>query len=302
MPPDDQSRARILLVENDPWDAGLVQEALDELDERPHLNLLGRSVELFHAESLHEALLSASVEPYDLILLDLAAGGVSGLHPFLRLRDLAPATPFVILTVREEEILALTAMREGAAGYILKEDLDCLPLARTLRTAFERHQALLARQEMPGVDELTGLSSRTGFLYLGETVRRLAFRWHKHARLSVINLTGFSRMEDAFGAQARDMALIESSEMIRDLFPDADLLARTGPEQFAVLSLGDPPAPDPLPLRASAWVRRRTGSCASAPALAYETAEFLLDDLDESLADLLRAAVPAPRLLAAMQK
>ncbi len=302
MSPDVKSRARILLVENDPWDAGLVQEALDELEERPHLNLLGRSVELFHAETLNEAVLSASAEPYDLILLDLAAGGSSALHPYLRLRDLAPSTPFVILTVREDEPLALTAMREGAAGYMLKEDLDCLPLARTLRAALERHQALLARQEMPGVDELTGLTSRAGFLYLGETVRRLASRWHKHARLSVINLTGFSRMEDVFGTQARDMALIESSEMLRDLFPDADLLARTGPEQFAALALGDPASPDPLPLRAAAWVQRRTGRQSANPPLVYDTAEFLLDGRDDSLADLLRAAVPAPHLCAAMQK
>ena len=295
----EKTRARLLLVENDAWDAGLIQEAFDELEERPHENVLGRSVELFHAETLEEAVTSASAETYDLILLDLATSGPSGLHPFLRLRDLAPSTPFVILTVREEESLALTAMREGAAGYLLKEDLDCLPLARTLRAALERQQALLAREEMPGVDDLTGLTSRAGFLYLGEMVRRLALRWGKSARMSIITLTGYGRMEDLFGAQARDMALIETGEMIRELFPDADLLARTGSEQFAVLSLGPASALEPLQVRTVRWVENRIGRQSATPPLEYEAAELILDGGDDSLAALLRSPVRQP---VAMQK
>ncbi|MFN0103516.1 MAG: response regulator [Bryobacteraceae bacterium] len=289
MPASEKTRARLLLVESDPWDAGLIQEALEELEERPHENLLGRPVELFHAQTLEEAVVSASAETYDLILLDLATGGAPGLHPYLRLRDLAPSTPFVILTAREDESLALTAMREGAAGYLLKEDLDCLPLARTLRAAFERQQALIARSEMPGTDDLTGLTSRDGFLYLGEMVRRLSSRWCKSARLSVITLTGYGRMEDVFGAQARDMALIETGEMVRDLFPDADLLARTGSKQFAVLSLGPAPFPEPLQVRTVLWVEQRTGRQSATPPLEYEAHEMSLDGNDDSLADLLRA-------------
>lgn len=289
MPSGEKTRARLLLVEDDPWDAGLVQEALDELEERPHENLLGRSVELFHAETAREAADALAEESYDLILLDL---GAAGLQPYLHMRDLAPQTPFVILTVREDESLALTAMREGAAGYLLKEDLDCLPLARTLRAALERQQSLLAREQMPGVDDLTGLTTRAGFLYLGETVRRLAARWQKHARLSVITLTGYGRMQDVFGAQARDMALIETSEMVRELFPDADLLARTGPEQFAVLALGPPAAPEPLPVRAIRWVENRTGRRSTTPPLVYDAHEIVLDGSDDPLADLLRANSP----------
>ncbi len=285
----DKTKARLLLVESDAWDAGLIQEAFDELEERPHENLLGRAVELFHAETLEEAIASASAETYDIILLDLATGGAPGLHPYLRLRDLAPSTPFVILTGREDESLALTAMREGAAGYLLKEDLDCLPLARTLRAAFERHQALLARNEMPATDDLTGLISRAGFLYLGEMLRRLATRWRKSSCLSVITLTGHGRMKDVFGAQARDLALIETAEMVRDLFPDADLLARTGVEQFAILSLSPAPSSESLQTRARLWVERRIGRQSVTPSLEYHAYEITMAESDGSLADLLRA-------------
>lgn len=287
-----KTRARLLLVENDCWDAGLIQEALDELEERPHENLLGRPVDLFHAETVEEASLSVSTESYDLILLDLAAGGRTGLHPYLRLRDLAPATPFVILTGRAEESLAMTALREGAAGYLLKEDIDCLPLARVLRAAFERQHALRAREEMPGTDELTGLASRAGFLYLGDAVRLLAARWLKVARLSRITLNGYGRMDDLSLVQARDMALLETAEMVRDLFPDADLLARVGAQQFAALSVSPSVAPAPLDERIGRWVENRRMHQAAAPPLAFEASEITLDGGCGSLAEMLAA----PRL------
>jgi PleD family two-component response regulator len=299
MPPAEKTRARLLLVESDAWDAGLVQEALDELEERPHENLLARPVELFHAESLDEAILSAAAESYELILLDLSTGASPGLHPYLRLRELAPSTPFVILIDRADESLALTAVREGAAGYLLKEDLDCLPLARTLRAAFERQQALQTREQFPGTDDLTGLTSRAGFLFLGEMIRRLALRWRKPATLSLITLSSYGRMQDAFGTQARDMALLETTEMIRDLFPEADLLARTGPEQFAVLSLTSAPPAEPIQLRTRRWLDRRLGAQSPNPPLCHESTEFVLDDLDEPLAELLRSPL---RQAAAMQK
>jgi PleD family two-component response regulator len=240
---------RLLLVENDAWDAGLVQEALDELEERPQEKLLPRPLDLFHAESVEEALQSLDTESYDLVLLS----GARGLQPMLRMREAAPKTPIVLLTPREEEGLALAAMREGAAGYMLKEDIDCLPLARTLRSALERHQALLAREEMPGADELTGLTTRTGFLFLGEMALKLAGRWSKPARLSVVRLSGYKLLQDVYGAQARDLALIETAEMMRELLCDADLLARTGVTEFAALSIGPAESQRPLEVRVEAW-------------------------------------------------
>lgn len=294
-----KARARLLLVENDPWDAGLVQEALDELEERPQDNLLGRAVDLFHAETLEEAALSFATEVYDLIVLDLAVSGAPALHPFLRLRDLAPDTPFVILTTHDDEPLALTALREGAAGYLLKEDLDCLPLARALRSAFERQQAFLVRQALPGVDELTGLRSRTGFLHLGEMARRLARRWGHSARLSLVTLATQESADDVAGRQARDLAIIEAADMMRDLFGDADLLGRTGSLQFAALVLGYSPEGSPAQIRTDQWLAKRLAHRPGATLLAFETADISVQQHDAPLEDLLR--IPLHRV-ATVQK
>jgi GGDEF domain-containing protein len=280
---------RLLLVERDAWDAGLIQEAIDELDEHPQEKILPRPIDLFHAENLTEATASVEHEQYDLILLDPTD---AGLQSFLQLRDAAPRTPILMLVPRAEETLALSAVREGAAGYLLKEDVDCLPLARGIRAALERHQALTAREEQPNADELTGLTSKHGFLYLGDMALRLATRWNKPARLSVINLTGYRILQDVYGSQARDLALIETADMLRDLFPDSDLLARTGPTQFSALSIGPTESLRPLPIRINTWLDKRAGRPGHPAPLEFDAFEEVFCAGDHSLSELLNGALP----------
>jgi GGDEF domain-containing protein len=280
---------RLLLVERDAWDAGLIQEAIDELEEHPQEKILPRPIDLFHAENLTEATASVEHEQYDLILLDPTD---AGLQSFLQLREAAPRTPILMLVPRVEETLALSAVREGAAGYLLKEDVDCLPLARGIRAALERHQALTAREEQPNADELTGLTSKNGFLYLGDMALRLATRWNKPARLSVINLTGYRILQDVYGSQARDLALIETADMLRDLFPDSDLLARTGPTQFSALSIGPTESLRPLPIRINTWLDKRAGRPGHPAPLEFDAFEEVFCAGDHSLSELLNGALP----------
>jgi hypothetical protein len=87
--------------------------------------------------------------------------------------------------------------------------------------------------------------------------------------------------------------------MVRDLFPDADLLARSGPMQFAVLTLAPVKDPEPLMERISGWVRQRTGRASAVPVLEFDAAEVLVNGGERHLSELLRFPM---RQAAAMQK
>ncbi len=54
------------------------------------------------------------------LLLDVGLPGMSGIEGITRLRQLAPATAIVILTVFEEDDKIFRAICAGAAGYLLK--------------------------------------------------------------------------------------------------------------------------------------------------------------------------------------
>ncbi|MBL8166350.1 MAG: response regulator transcription factor [Anaerolineae bacterium] len=62
--------------------------------------------------------------PCDLILLDLTMPGLGGLETLPLLRKQCPAARILILTMHDDEGYLRQALREGAAGYVLKKAAD----------------------------------------------------------------------------------------------------------------------------------------------------------------------------------
>ena len=58
------------------------------------------------------------------LVLDLNMGGESSLESIPRLRDEAPETQIVVLTMQENPGFAREALRAGAVGYVLKDAAD----------------------------------------------------------------------------------------------------------------------------------------------------------------------------------
>ena len=57
----------------------------------------------------------------DLILLDLNMPGISGLQAIPQIKACSPKTEIIILTESEQEADIVTAISDGAVGYLLKE-------------------------------------------------------------------------------------------------------------------------------------------------------------------------------------
>lgn len=56
----------------------------------------------------------------DLVLLDLALPGMNGLDGLVRLRELCPATPIVLLSANDSPQIIVEGIRRGAQGFIPK--------------------------------------------------------------------------------------------------------------------------------------------------------------------------------------
>ncbi|MBK8184546.1 MAG: response regulator transcription factor [Candidatus Competibacteraceae bacterium] len=103
---------RILLVD----DHTLFREALLHV-----LKQFESSAVVIEAATAKEAIrLAAHYHDLDLILLDLALPGSSGLSALPELRELRPTVPLVILSASEEPLSVRQALRMGAMGYIPK--------------------------------------------------------------------------------------------------------------------------------------------------------------------------------------
>jgi two-component system sensor histidine kinase/response regulator len=126
-------RQTVLLVEDNPGDARLIQESLAES--------AGNTFDLETADRLATALRRLSAGGIDAVLLDLALPDSKGQNTFDKARAQAPTVPIIVLTGLGDEALALKMVREGAQDYVAKIDLNGTILSRAIRYAIERERS-----------------------------------------------------------------------------------------------------------------------------------------------------------------
>jgi signal transduction histidine kinase len=124
---------KVLLVEDSPSDAALLQEALTQ-------NGLGHFT-FTHAETLTEAIQYLNATSFDVLLLDLSLPDSTGQQTLFRARAAAPHLPIVVLTSVEDETVGLDAVRHGIQDYLIKGQAYGRQTARSIRFAIERKRA-----------------------------------------------------------------------------------------------------------------------------------------------------------------
>jgi DNA-binding NarL/FixJ family response regulator len=110
---DPSTPVRILVIDDHPIvRLGIRQMVASE----PAFEICGE------AESMAQALeLVASSKP-DLAVVDISLGGRSGLELIRLLRETAPETKVLVLSMHDEALFAERALRAGAHGYIMKHE------------------------------------------------------------------------------------------------------------------------------------------------------------------------------------
>jgi serine phosphatase RsbU (regulator of sigma subunit) len=129
-PPGPDERLRVLLVEDDPGDAFLVQELLAEA---------GAPVDLEIAGDMASA--RPRLGSVHCVLLDLGLPDTTGLGGLRDVLQTASGVAVCVLTGLHDEHLGIAAVAEGAQDYLVKGQVDGVLLGRALRYAVERKRA-----------------------------------------------------------------------------------------------------------------------------------------------------------------
>lgn len=186
---------------------------------------------------------------------------------------------------RRQRVMVGTALyhRDQQLGYIVYEPGECDPslcealcvqLSSTIRYAlvFGAKQAAeeglkeaLSELEsynkrlsdLSQTDELTGLNNRRGFISLGQQSMDLAIRLKKNGLVVISDMDGLKRINDTWGHDAGDRAIIAMARVLERTFRSLDVLARLGGDEFAIVAVDvDPAFVDTLRTRMDKLVAR----------------------------------------------
>ena len=174
----------VLIVDDHP----LTREALGALLTQHGFSVVGQ------ASGGEEAIGAARRLQPRLVLLDLSMPGLSGLEALPRLREAAPGCEVVVLTASGTEENLLSAIRGGAAGYLLKSEPPGR-IAEFLRGVARGEAALSGEIARRLLDEHLGTDQIARRLFISEhTVR-------SHVK-SLLRKLGVSSRREALEALA----------------------------------------------------------------------------------------------------
>ena len=126
----DNKHIKVLLIEDNLTDIVLIREMLKEV-RKPRFKL-------HNTCRLEEGLDHIEKNGADVLLLDLNLPDSFGLDTFLKAKERAPQIPIVILSVFDDEDIAISAVKGEAQDYLIKGKVDSSLLARSISYAIER--------------------------------------------------------------------------------------------------------------------------------------------------------------------
>ena len=279
----DSKNLKLLLVEDDLEDEQLLCEALIEIEEnRQWCNW--RTSSIVHVEQLADAVDCLRRDWFDVVLLNLSLPDSPALlDTFLEASAHASGAPIVVLADQDDENLANRLLREGAQDILLKSDLECGSLARSLRYAIERQRRTAALRTSPFVDDLTGTLTRQGFLTIAEHYAQLSQHSRKTLLMASIDILNLPKttLEDR---EARELLLIRAAEVLRRVFEAPSLLGRVDRCRFGVIAVGlAQTTVEALLNRVAADIEDAARSAGRTPAVHFSFAELDADTRPEEL-------------------
>jgi DNA-binding response OmpR family regulator len=137
--PTPSPSLKVLLVEDNPDDAEIVEHAL---------GTGGKEFRLDWVERLEEGMQRLGRDDYGVVLLDLNLPDRDGLDTFLDLHASAPEVPVVILSGLDDARVAREGVKRGAQDFLLKDEVTPLGLRHAIQYAVERQDALREREAM----------------------------------------------------------------------------------------------------------------------------------------------------------
>jgi predicted DNA binding protein/DNA-binding NarL/FixJ family response regulator len=139
-----ETQLDVLLIEDNPGDARLIEEMLADAEALLRRVDLGSSTaagaRIHHVQRLSDGIDRLSESTPDVVLLDLALPDSDGLDTLAAVVEAVEFAPIVVLTGLRDEQLGIEAIQRGAQDYLVKDEVTADLLVRSIHHAIERNR------------------------------------------------------------------------------------------------------------------------------------------------------------------
>jgi len=180
-----------------------------------------------------------SDDSIELLLLDLAMPGMSGIEVVQRLKEdnRDERLYMILLTAHDAAENRIRALNNGLDDFLTKMAGESEIIAKirsaARRLEVERRLSSINEelQELALTDELTGIANRRALFRAAEEMLRTA----GEVSAVLFDLDGFKQVNDTYGHLAGDRILADVAAAFRENTRVGDLVARYGGDEFVLL-------------------------------------------------------------------
>ncbi|MCP4136301.1 MAG: diguanylate cyclase [bacterium] len=271
---DEKTANEPVDAQNEPWKI-IIADDEEEVHNITRMVLQGFSFEkkelhFLHAYSAKETKKLINEHPdISIILLDVVmetdSAGLEMVH-YIRKELNNHIVQIILRTGQAGQVPEQEAVEEYEINdYKSKQELTAQKLLTTITSSLrayrlansynrlneQLHTELMERKEIEKklkqtldevrslslTDDLTGLYNRRGFLTLARQQLKFAHRIDKLIVLFYTDMDNLKLINDNMGHKVGDHAIIETANLIRSNFREADIIARLGGDEFVILSV-----------------------------------------------------------------
>lgn len=200
--------------------------------------LLDMKLNVDSAKNGQEALeiLKNSEKKYSLVLTDYNMPKMDGMELVSKLREEYDKDELGIIALSSnEEAKTITEfIKLGANDYINKSYSNTEVITR-VNSTLDLLDLFEENREIAFKDFLTSLYNRRYFFKSGQDIFEKAKRANKELAIAILDIDKFKNINDTYGHDIGDLALIRSAEILKETMRKSDLIARFGGEEFCIL-------------------------------------------------------------------